>query len=78
MSCSAGGHFDGGILGESGMVSNLILDSDELKPSYALLVHKIYLSKVVATQFRTSYDDYRKEIAVWTGQDGVPKVRCKG
>ena len=62
MSSSAGGHFGGGTLGEkSSMVSNLVLNSTEIKPPYYLpVVHKISLSQAVAKQFRTSYlyDDY--------------------
>ena len=32
----------------------------------------ISLSEAVAKQFRTSYDDYREEIAVQTAQDEIP------
>ena len=68
---SAGGQFGGGTLGESSMVSNLVLDSTEIKSPIFLLVHKISLSEAVAKQFRTSYyDDYREKLAA---QDGIPR-----
>ena len=72
MSSSAGGQFSSGTLGGTGMVSNLVLNSTEIKPPYCLLVQKSYLSEAVAKQFRTSYDDYREKIAVQTAQDGIP------
>ena len=53
------------------MVSNLVLNSTEIKPSSSLLVQKKTLSEAVAKQFRTSYDDYREKIAVQTAQDGI-------
>ena len=42
------------------MVSNLVLNSTEIKPPYCLLVQKGSLSEAVAKQFRTAYDDYRE------------------
>ena len=73
MSSSAGGQFDSGTLGGSGMVSNLVLNSTEIKPPFSLLVQKTSLSEAVAKQFRTAYDDYREKIAVQTAQDGIPR-----
>ena len=73
MSSLAGGQFGSGTLGGTGMVSNLVLNSTEIKPRYCLLVQKSYLSEAVAKQFRTSYDDYREKIAVQTAQDGIPR-----
>ena len=73
MSSLAGGQFGSGTLGESGMVSNLVLNSTEIKPPYSLLVQNNYLSEAAAKQFRTSYDDYREKIAVQTAQDGIPR-----
>ena len=40
MSSSAGGQFGSGTLGGSGMVSNLVLNSTEIKPPFSLLVQK--------------------------------------
>ena len=73
MSSSAGGQFGSGTLGGTGMVSNLVLNSTEIKPPYCLLVQKSSLSKAVAKQFRTAYDDYREKIAVQTAQDGISR-----
>ena len=73
MSSSAGGQFGGGTLGGSGMVSNLVLNSTEVRPPYSLLVQKSSLSEAVAKQFRTAYVDYREKIAVQTAQDGIPR-----
>ena len=73
MSSSAGGQFGSGTLGGTGMVSNLVLNSTEIKPPYCLLVQKSSLSEAVAKQFRTAYDDYREKIAVQTAQDGIPR-----
>ena len=73
MSSSAGRQFGSGTLGGTGMVSNLVLNSTEIKSPYCLLVQKSYVSEVVAKQFRTSYDDYREKIAVQTAQDGIPR-----
>ena len=72
MSSSAGGQFGSGTLGGSGMVSNLVLNSTEIKPPFSLLVQKTSLSEAVAKQFRTAYD-YRDKIAVQTAQDGIPR-----
>ena len=52
MSSSAGGQFGSGTLGRSGMVSNLVLNSTEIKPPFSLLVQKKSLSEAVAKQFR--------------------------
>ena len=71
MSSSAGGQSGGGALGENGMVSNLVVNSIKIKPPYSLLVNKILLSGAVAKQFRTSYDDYKENVAVQTAQDGI-------
>ena len=60
MSNSAGGQFGSGTLGGTGMVSNLVPNSTEIKPPYCLLVQKKILSEAVAKQFRTAYDDYRE------------------
>ena len=73
MPSSAGGQFGSGTLGGSGMVSNLVLNSTEIKPPFSLLVQKNSLSEAVAKQFRTAYDDYREKIAVQTAQDGIPR-----
>ena len=73
MSSSAGGQFGSGTLGGTGMVSNLVLNSTEIKPPYCLLVQKSSLSEAVAKQFRTAYDDYREKIAVQTARDGIPR-----
>ena len=73
MSSSAGGQFGGGTLRESGMVSNLVLNSTEIKPPYSSVVQNISLSEAVAKQFGTSYGDYRERIAVQTAQDGIPR-----
>ena len=73
MSSSAGGQFGSGTLGGTGMVSNLVLNSTEIKPPYCLLVQKSSLSEAVAKQFRTAYDDYREKIAVQTAQDGISR-----
>ena len=73
MSGSAGGQFGSGTLGRSGMVSNLVLNSTEIKPPFSLLVQNKILSEAVAKQFRTAYDDYREKIAVQTAQDGIPR-----
>ena len=73
MSSSAGGQFGSGTLGGTGMVSNLVLNSTEIKPPYCLLVQKSSLSEAVAKQFRTAFDDYREKIAVQTAQDGIPR-----
>ena len=73
MSSSAGGQFGGGTLGGSGMVSNLVLNSTEVRPPYSLLVQKSSLSEAVAKQFRTAYVDYREKIAVQTAQNGIPR-----
>ena len=73
MSSSAGGQFGSGTLGGTGMVSNLVLNSTEIKPPYCLLVQKSSLSEAVAKQFRTAYEDYREKIAVQTAQDGIPR-----
>ena len=73
MSSSAGGQFGRGTLGGTGIVSHIVLNSTEIKPPYCLLVQKKYLSEAVAKQFRTSYDDYRENIAVQTAQDGIPR-----
>ena len=73
MSSSAGGQFGdgsevwsviGGDIGESGIVSNLVLNSTEIKPPYFLLAHKIPVSEAIAKHFRTAYDDYRENIDV--------------
>ena len=40
MSSSAGGQFGSGTLGGTGMVSNLVLNSTEIKRPYCLLVQK--------------------------------------
>ena len=40
MSSSAGGQFGSGTLAGTGMVSNLVLNSTEIKPPYCLLVQK--------------------------------------
>ena len=71
MSSAAGGQFGNGTLGGTGMVSNFVLNSTEIKPPYCLLVQKSSLSEAVAKQFRTAYDDYREKIAVQTAQDGI-------
>ena len=71
MSSSAGGQFGSGTLGGTGMVSNLVINSTEIKPPYCLLVQRKSLSEAVAKQFRTSYDDYREKIAVQTAQNGI-------
>ena len=63
MSSSAGGQFGSGTLGGTAMVSNLVLNSTEIQS----------LSEAVAKQFRISYDDYRKKVAVQTAQDGIPR-----
>ena len=73
MSSSAGGQFGSGTLGGSGMVSNLVLNSTEIKPPFSLLVQKKTLSEAVPKQFRTAYDDNREKIAVQTAQDGIPR-----
>ena len=73
MSSSAGGQFGSGSLGGTDMVSNLVLNSTEIKPPYGLMVQKGSLSEAVAKQFRTAYDDYREKIAVQTSQDGIPR-----
>ena len=73
MSSSAGGQFGSDTLGGNGMVSNLVLNSTEIKPPFSLLVQKSYLSEAVAKQFRTAYDDYRKKITVQSAQDGIPR-----
>ena len=73
MSGSAGRQSGGGTLGESGIVSIIVLNSTEIKTPYSLLVHKISLSVAVAKQFRISYHDYRKKIEVQTAQDGIPR-----
>ena len=73
MSSSAGGQFGSGTLGGTGMVSNLVLNSTEIKPPFSLLVQKKSLSEAVAKQFRTAYDDYKEKIAVQTAQDGIPR-----
>ena len=65
ISSSAGGQSGGGALGENDMVSNLVVNSTKTKPPYSLLVNK--------SQFRTSYDDYKENIAVQTAQDGIPR-----
>ena len=71
MSSSAGGQFGSGNLGGSGMESNLVLNSTEIKPPYSLPLQKNYISEAVAKQFRTSYDDNREKIAVQTARDGI-------
>ena len=73
MSSSTGGQFVGGILEESGMVSNLVLNSTENKPPCSLSVPKISLSEAVAKQFRTSYYGYREKITVQIAQDEIPR-----
>ena len=73
MSSLAGGQFGSGTLGGSGMVSNLVLNSTEIKPAYSLQVQNLSISEAVAKQFRTSYDDHREKIAVQTAQDGIPR-----
>ena len=73
VSNSAGGQFGSGTLGGSGMVSNLVLNSTEIKPPFSLLVQNKSLSEAVAKQFRTAYDDFREKIAVQTAQDGIPR-----
>ena len=40
------------------MVSNLVLNSTEIKPHFVLVQKKI-LAEAVAKQFRISYNDYR-------------------
>ena len=40
MSSSAGGQFGSGTLGGTSIVSNLVLNSTEIKPPYCLLVQK--------------------------------------
>ena len=55
------------------MVSNLVLNSTDIKPAYSLLVQNLSLSEAVAKQFRTSHDDHREKIAVQTAQDGIPR-----
>ena len=40
MLSSAGGQFGSGTLGGTGMVSNLVINSTEIKPPYFLLVQK--------------------------------------
>ena len=40
MSSSAGGQFGSGTLGGTGMVSNLVLNSTEMKSQYCLLVQQ--------------------------------------
>ena len=73
MSSSAGGQFGSGTLGGSGIMSNLVLNSPEIKPPFSLLVPKNSLSEAVSKQFRTAYDDYREKIAVQTAQDGMSR-----
>ena len=73
MPSSAGGQFGSGTLGGTGMVSNFVLNSTEIKPPYCLLVRKSSLFEAVAKQFRTAYDDNREKIAVQTAQDGIPR-----
>ena len=55
------------------MVSNLVLNSTEIKPPFSLLVQKKSLSEAVAKKIRAAYDDYREKIAVQTAQDGIPR-----
>ena len=47
MSSSAGGQFGSGTLGGTGMVSNLVLNSTEIKPPYCLLVQKVLSPKLL-------------------------------
>ena len=64
---------DGALGEESGMVSNLVLASSDIKPPYYFLVRKLYLSEAVAKQFRASYNGFRETIAVQTAQDGISR-----
>ena len=70
--------FGGGALKISGMVSNLVLNSTEIKMSYSLLVHKTSLSEALAKQFRTSCDDYREKTAIRSALRWNTQARCKG
>ena len=71
ISSSARGQFGGGTVGESGIVSNLVLNSTKIKPSYSSLLHKFSLSEAIAKQFRISHGGYREKNAVQIAQNGI-------
>ena len=58
--------------GETGMVSNFVMNTTEIRPPFSLPARKIFLSEAVAKQW-TSYEDYKEKIVVQTAQDGIPR-----